>query len=261
MQFHDKLQKLRKEKGLSQEALAEMMGVSRQAISKWESGQTYPETDKLIVLSDIYGVTLDSLLKDTETQTDYGNTVSAPYWVRRGSYYEYKSKRILFGLPLIHVNVGYGVRKAKGIIAIGNAAQGFLAIGLAAMGLLSIGVASLGLLGIGVVSLGLLMSIGSISMGAFAIGAVAVGIVTLGAVSVGVYSLGALAVGARVAVGDYAVGHIAVGRRVDGAIEFLDTSVNKNFSAVSAEQVRLAIRTEFPNTWRWVVNMLTWFMG
>jgi transcriptional regulator with XRE-family HTH domain len=66
MKLYENLQRLRKGKGLSQEALAEMLGVSRQAISKWESGQSYPEMEKLITLSDFFGVTVDSLLKDDD---------------------------------------------------------------------------------------------------------------------------------------------------------------------------------------------------
>lgn len=49
LSFSEKLQRLRKEKGLSQEQLAELLDVSRQSVSKWESGQTYPEINKLIV--------------------------------------------------------------------------------------------------------------------------------------------------------------------------------------------------------------------
>ena len=56
MDFGMKLQSLRKEKGLSQEALAEKLHVSRQAVSKWESGAGYPEMDKLILISDLFGV-------------------------------------------------------------------------------------------------------------------------------------------------------------------------------------------------------------
>ncbi len=108
MRFHEKLQKLRKEKGLSQEALGEMLRVSRQSVSKWESGQSYPEMDKLISLCEIFGVTMDGLVKDGELDKDSGNTMSAPFWMYRGSYYEYKSKRTLFGLPLVHVHIGPG---------------------------------------------------------------------------------------------------------------------------------------------------------
>ena len=53
MKFSEKLQKLRNDKKISQEQLADMLSVSRQAVSKWESGQTYPEMDKLIMISKI----------------------------------------------------------------------------------------------------------------------------------------------------------------------------------------------------------------
>ena len=59
-----KLTALRKYNGLSQEALAEKIGVSRQAISKWERGEASPDTENLIALSKIYGVSLDDLLGD-----------------------------------------------------------------------------------------------------------------------------------------------------------------------------------------------------
>lgn len=64
MNFSKKLQILRKEKRLSQEGLAEKLNVSRQAVSKWESGQSFPELDKIIILSDIFSVTVDELVKD-----------------------------------------------------------------------------------------------------------------------------------------------------------------------------------------------------
>lgn len=60
----DKIAGLRKEKGWSQEQLAEQMGVSRQAVSKWESGQALPDLDKILALSQLFGVTTDYLLKE-----------------------------------------------------------------------------------------------------------------------------------------------------------------------------------------------------
>ena len=62
MSFGENLQTIRKERHLSQEALAEMLGVSRQAVSKWELGEGYPEVDKLILLSQKLNISLDSLL-------------------------------------------------------------------------------------------------------------------------------------------------------------------------------------------------------
>ena len=64
MTLSEKLYTLRKKSGLSQEQLAEQLSVSRQAISKWESGQSVPESDKLIVISNYFKVSLDYLLKE-----------------------------------------------------------------------------------------------------------------------------------------------------------------------------------------------------
>ncbi|MBE6879943.1 MAG: helix-turn-helix transcriptional regulator [Ruminococcaceae bacterium] len=63
MSLGTNIQIYRKKKELTQENLADMMGVSRQTISKWESDTAYPETDKLITLSDMFGCTVDTLIK------------------------------------------------------------------------------------------------------------------------------------------------------------------------------------------------------
>jgi transcriptional regulator with XRE-family HTH domain len=62
--FADKLYSLRTQGGYSQEALAEKVNVSRQAISKWELGLTLPDTDKIVALSKVFDVSIDYLLKD-----------------------------------------------------------------------------------------------------------------------------------------------------------------------------------------------------
>ncbi|MEE1100210.1 MAG: helix-turn-helix transcriptional regulator [Agathobacter sp.] len=64
MTFSDKLYTLRTQYGYSQESLAEKLGVSRQAISKWELGTAMPDTEKVIAISDTFDVSIDSLLKD-----------------------------------------------------------------------------------------------------------------------------------------------------------------------------------------------------
>lgn len=66
----DRLVELRKENKLSQEALAEKLGLSRQAISKWERAEASPDTDNLIALADLYGLTLDQLLGNDEVKTE-----------------------------------------------------------------------------------------------------------------------------------------------------------------------------------------------
>lgn len=62
MEFHEKLQELRKKRGLTQEELAEALYVSRTAISKWESGRGYPNIDSLKELSNFFSVSIDDLL-------------------------------------------------------------------------------------------------------------------------------------------------------------------------------------------------------
>lgn len=66
MNLKDKLQFLRKQNGYSQEQLADKIGVARQTISKWENGEAVPELNGLILLSDLYGVTIDRIVKDND---------------------------------------------------------------------------------------------------------------------------------------------------------------------------------------------------
>ena len=68
MNFNEKLINLRKTKGMSQEELGAELKVSRQTISKWESGQSYPDFQRLVLLSDYFGLTLDELVKDIDVQ-------------------------------------------------------------------------------------------------------------------------------------------------------------------------------------------------
>lgn len=64
MKFNEKLVMLRKQQNLSQEQVSEKLGVARQTISKWELGETTPEMDKLIIISKLYDITLDELMKE-----------------------------------------------------------------------------------------------------------------------------------------------------------------------------------------------------
>ena len=64
MEFHNKLYNLRKQKGLSQEELANRLNVSRQTISKWEVGDSTPDMEKLIAISDMFEMSLDELVMD-----------------------------------------------------------------------------------------------------------------------------------------------------------------------------------------------------
>jgi transcriptional regulator with XRE-family HTH domain len=66
MEFNNRLYQLRKQKGLSQEELANRLNVSRQTVSKWEVGDSTPDMEKLIAMSDLFGVSLDNLVMGKE---------------------------------------------------------------------------------------------------------------------------------------------------------------------------------------------------
>lgn len=75
MSFRDNLQYLRAQRNMTQEQLAMLLGVSRQAISKWESDKAYPEMDKLLMICDLFGVTLDDLvIGDVRTPVTHAET-------------------------------------------------------------------------------------------------------------------------------------------------------------------------------------------
>lgn len=68
MKFGENLQKLRKEKGISQEQLAEQLGVTRQSVSKWESGNSYPEMDKIVAICNLFHCDMDILINKDITE-------------------------------------------------------------------------------------------------------------------------------------------------------------------------------------------------
>ena len=70
MNIADRIQTLRKAKGMSQEGLADQIGVARQTVSKWESEQSLPDLEKIILLSECFEVTTDYLLKGIEPKPD-----------------------------------------------------------------------------------------------------------------------------------------------------------------------------------------------
>ena len=98
MTFGEKLQILRQKAGLSQDALAEKLNVSRQAVSRWERDETMPETEKVVLIADLFGVTTDYLLRQTE-----GKNRPAPEkkdWMDRLAYFV-KTRGYLAGWLLI----------------------------------------------------------------------------------------------------------------------------------------------------------------
>ncbi|HKM35238.1 MAG TPA: helix-turn-helix transcriptional regulator [Lachnospiraceae bacterium] len=217
MTLGEKITRKRKESNLTQEQLAGVLGVSRQSISKWESDVTYPETDKLVRMSEMFDCSLDYLLKKTVEEESKENEKSDHKTILiEIPVYERKSERTLWGMPLWHV-----AKKARGVIAIGVNAKGIIAIGCKAQGIISVGVLSLGVISLGTISFGLLalgmFAMGLLAAGCFAIGIVAAGAICLGALSLGAiaigdFSIGALAIGKYFAMGDQARADIAIGK-------------------------------------------------
>ena len=84
----DKIIRLRKKNGWSQEELADKMNVSRQAVSKWESAQTIPDLEKILQLGTLFGVTTDYLLKDEIEEEEFSNDYSSDTTVKKISIEE-----------------------------------------------------------------------------------------------------------------------------------------------------------------------------
>ena len=216
MEFSEKLIRLRREAGLSQEQLADEMGVTRQSVSKWESGTAMPELSKLIALSERFDVSVDYLVKDdleTPEQRKPQNEevilleqkldrLAEDYRESWGPYFTYTSKVKLFGLPLVSIRFGRERHPSKrtvavGIIAIGNFSVGLISIGMLSAGIISLGMVTVGLLALGMVSIGYL----------------AVGISVLG-----VYGAGVAVNAAKLAIGIAAKGGNVVSINLAGRI-------------------------------------------
>lgn len=189
-----KISNLRKSEGITQEELAEKLGTTRQAVSKWESDQSIPDVSNLVKISELFGCTTDYLLKagtEMPNSTQSANSVNLSD-VRAFFKKEYKSKKTVLGLPLIHVCFKDN-EWAKGIVAVGKKASGIISCGLLSVGIISFGLISTGIFAAGLIALGL-------AAAAFA----AVGVAAAGAVSVGVFAVGA------VAIGYYACGAVVI---------------------------------------------------
>ncbi len=232
----EKIYTCRKQAGMTQEELAERLGVSRQAVSKWEQDGAFPETKQIMELCKLFHISADELLfgtekasavepslkKDGEEERDRAPEAGpSPEEDGRGKtwgvidhgsalHFEYISKRRILGMPLVHVNFGLGAYRAHGFFSFGIFAAGIFSAGIFAAGVLSAGIFSLGLLAFGSFVLGGL-AFGSIAAGLAAFGGVAFGILAMGGVAVGQFAVGGVAVG-QFAVGDWAQGYLAIGK-------------------------------------------------
>lgn len=261
MTFCEKITQLRKEKGMSQEDLAQVVGVSRQAVQKWESGQSNPDMENLKLLSSYFGVTLDYLVWE-ETPSQSESIQEERVWVTRRSSirqrrweYEYISKKKVGNLPLVHIHTGSGLCRAKGVIAIGNVSIGYLSIGLFSLGLVSIGVFSAGLIALAVIGLGLI-ALGNISIGLFAAGNLALGLFVIGNLTRGLIAIGNAAFGEWVGIGNAPSGHLAMGFRPSGDI----TVQVDDLWQLDRALVTHWVKDTYPDMWDWLVHLIAfWF--
>lgn len=215
----EKITKCRKEKGMTQEQLAETLNVTRQAVSRWEGDLAFPETDTLMKMSRLFGVSCDYLLNYDEhepTSEENGVNIKSLFNFKQ-FYFEYKSKTHIGNLPLVHINIGIG-RVAKGVFSVGLVSVGVVSVGLVSLGLITLGILCLGLLSLASVSAGL-VAFGGAAIGFIAFGGLAVGVLAIGGCAIGAFACGGFAYGSIVAVGDVAVGGIAIGEtKADGTV-------------------------------------------
>ncbi len=259
----EKIAEERKKLSLTQQQFAEKLGVTRQAVSRWESDFAFPETDTLIKMSEMFGCSIDYLIKyngdkaQTEAESnekkEEGKTASS--WGLNFSgglpYFEFKSKTTLFGLPLVHVNIGLG-RVAKGVFAFGLVSVGLVSFGLVSLGILAWGMIALGLASLGAVSIGVLAAFGGVAISAMiAFGGLAVGCFSFGGCAVGLFTFGGYSNGAYIAVGGHAVGGITFGETYSAG------SVISVYKETFAEQKdeAFALMDDIPAFWRGFVNL------
>lgn len=259
MNFSEKLTALRRQMGMSQEQLADRLGVTRQSVSKWESGTAAPELSKLIVLSDLFSVSVDYLVKDNLEEPEHPeappSTVKLEEQVEeisryfRGWSWFWDSKTRIFGLPLVSVRLHLRPHlmrnrdAAKGIIAIGN-----IALGAVALGALSVGAVSIGALSVG------LLAVGALAFGLAALGPVAIGLLAFGPVAIGLwYAGGVAALGGKIAVGVAAVGETAVGYDATGKHVLLWGD------GLTRVEVEAFLLEHHSNLWKPLLKLLTLF--
>ena len=124
MKLHEKITAYRKKCGLSQETLAEKIGVSRQAVSKWETGDALPEITKLKSLADCFGVTVDFLLDENIDEYQPQNNVKTTVFDRLVNWISanFKTYSWMVGLALILIGVyitGIGIIELLALIWMG----------------------------------------------------------------------------------------------------------------------------------------------
>jgi len=275
MTLGEKLALQRKNHHYTQEQLADLLGVSRQSVSKWESDISYPETDKLVRISQMYQCSLDYLLKEeiihsddflsthlnlqetTDSNSVDSNGVDSNSILSSYPRYHFKTKlqidkksqHTFAGIPLWHICTNPR-KTAKGFFAMGFKAQGIFSLGILSLGVFSFGFLSLGLFSIAMLAVGAL-AIGCFSIGAVAIGTISFGIISVGAVAIGHFSIGALAIGKYFAMGDSAHAAIAIGKTTANGTLFEAIKKLSDLSSSDISQIKHVLDQTVPSYLSW----------
>ena len=171
MEFNEKLQELRKQKGLTQEELAERLFVSRTAVSKWESGRGYPNIDSLKAIAGFFSVTVDQLLSSEELLTAAEDSQKQTVGRLRDLWFGLTDlcMALLLFLPLFATDTDGGVQTASLLTLTGGEVYLTAAYYAVVAGAILTGILTLALQGLAVTAWVKIKTILSLSIGVVAV--------------------------------------------------------------------------------------------
>ena len=254
MTIGERIAEERKKKGMTQEDMAEKLNLSRQAISKWESGSSFPDTENLLKLTLLFSVSVDYLLKGEMVEEKNGEEEKITK--------ERHSERTLWGLPLWSVG-----RNAKGFFALGFRSEGIFSLGFFSKGVFSLGCFTLGGISVGMASLGLL-SLGAFSGGIISFGAVSLALMaSVGAISISPLSIGSLSLG-EVSIGAFSRGRFfAYGDDAKALVALASTKAEGTWAELlplpssKAEALFLTLKDNIPSRLSWTMGIVKNLLG
>lgn len=170
--------------------------------------------------------------------------------------YEYISQKKLFGIPLLHVHVGAGLYRAKGVFALGMISSGLVSMGLLSMGLLSFGLLSLGLLAFGGFVLGG-AAFGGVAVGILAAAGISIGVFSIGGISLGVIAVGGIAIASEIAVGGLAIAPTSLDVVKGVAYVLTETGT----LTLTPTEVEGYLRETIPYLPDWLVKLIAQLLG
>ena len=264
MTIGERIAEERKKKGMTQEDMAEKLNLSRQAISKWESGSSFPDTENLLKLSFLFSVSVDYLLKGEMVEEKNGEEEKV-FHLSYSSLTRMKerhSERTLWGLPLWSVG-----RYAKGFFALGFRSEGIFSLGFFSKGVFSLGCFTLGGISVGMASLGLL-SLGAFSGGIISFGAVSLALMaSVGAISISPLSIGSLSLG-EVSIGAFSRGRFfAYGDDAKALVALAKTKAEGTWAELlpipssKAEALFLTLKDNIPSRLSWTMGIVKNLLG